>query len=687
MATSLNAMVEEPEPGTLPPPGKVKEVRREWAVREDGAFAMQLQEEEIEQHYSGNISRRRTVRKDLVVAKDVQHEEDRVVQEALMKRIEEQRRIEELDRAVASSMQEALEREQERKVFQKEADELWLKSELDAQRRQELEDEELAKKLQDRERRRLERISAKRREKAAEAEKYHRDAAAARDGGASADSLESDLQLMKVGSPRRAVDLPPEGYLDDFVENNADPGLNDDSWAYARLLQEQEKQNVNVARKDRAVASTAQDEEIARYLQDRERQLFVKGIRERAKIKHSKSDHSHLQHKLQQDYKRQVSAPTTASVVRGSSGAHGTSDSAAGAVGGSVVGATGGLAAGASGTGSHDRHADSRGSSLGRNETINTEVKERGVSFHKFPKDHDRLHRWLVSMRNNLVNKLTPEKIKELVHKKSVHWRVCSDHFEPGCSDRLLHALPDQIPPKNQQSSEVCRVRRVQNHIEVRVVSNAWVVCTDVLFSVCQLWQVVTTNTLPYRGHFQAVSVVFVLSTAALVPVPQPPTLCLHITAIPNVVIAWIGLRVATTAVRDVAPDSQPLQDVADTRSRGGSSSSSSPRGTTSNDSTPNFENINIASLIDPTCRDRPPEHLTSEQQGGQHWVSVKKVNLPPTACAGAGGEDGFLGRDNDQPVVIVQGEKRHSKKDKKSSGKSWFRKGSKKGGTPEEGS
>ncbi|XP_035697265.1 trichohyalin-like isoform X8 [Branchiostoma floridae] len=537
MATSINVLAEEPEPGTLPPPGRVKEVRKEWAVREDGAFAMQLQEEEIEQHYLGNISRRRTVRKDLVVAKDVQHEEDRVVQEALMKRIEEQRRLEELDRAVASSMQEALEREQERKVFQKEADELWLASELDAQRRQEIEDEELAKKLQDRERRRLERISAKRREKAMEAEKYHQDAAAARDAGASAENLEADLQLMKVGSPRRAVELPPEGYLDDFVENNADPGLNDDSWvppeereegegqaqaddvvvprpyeadeAFARFLQEQEKQNVNVSRKDRAAAATAQDEEIARYLQDRERQLFVKGIRERAKIKHSKSDHSHLQNKLQQDYKRQPSAPAS-NVVRGSSGSlHRAGDSAAG---GSVIGAAGG-ATGGSGTGSHDRRADSRGSSLGRNGTINTE------------------------------------------------------------------------------------------------------------------------------------------------------------------------------AVRDVAPDSQPLQDVADARSRGNSSSSSSPRGTTSNDSTPNFENINIASLIDPTCRDRPPEHLTSEQQGGQHWVSVKKVNLPPTACAGAGGEDGFLGRDNDQPVVIVQGEKRHSKKDKKSSGKSWFRKGSKKGGTPEEGS
>ncbi|XP_078615087.1 uncharacterized protein LOC144884088 isoform X9 [Branchiostoma floridae x Branchiostoma japonicum] len=528
MATSINVLAEEPEPGTLPPPGRVKEVRKEWAVREDGAFAMQLQEEEIEQHYSGNISRRRTVRKDLVVAKDVQHEEDRVVQEALMKRIEEQRRLEELDRAVASSMQEALEREQERKVFQKEADELWLASELDAQRRQEIEDEELAKKLQDRERRRLERISAKRREKAMEAEKYHQDAAAARDAGASAENLEADLQLMKVGSPRRAVELPPEGYLDDFVENNADPGLNDDSWvppeereegegqaqaddvvvprpyeadeAFARFLQEQEKQNVNVSRKDRAAAATAQDEEIARYLQDRERQLFVKGIRERAKIKHSKSDHSHLQNKLQQDYKRHASAPAS-NVVRGSSGSlHRAGDSVMGAAGG----ATGG-----SGTGSHDRRADSRGSSLGRNETINTEVKPVGGLYVDLGRQsHDLRHR-----------------------------------------PRTVHAVS-------------------------RVLSS-------------------------WSSKFGSGS-----GTSK------------------------------TEAVRDVAPDSQPLQDVADARSRGNSSSSSSPR-----------------------------------------------------ACAGAGGEDGFLGRDNDQPVVIVQGEKRHSKKDKKSSGKSWFRKGSKKGGTPEEGS
>ncbi|KAI8516918.1 hypothetical protein Bbelb_054990 [Branchiostoma belcheri] len=50
-------------------------------------------------------------------------------------------------------------------------------------------------------------------------------------------------------------------------------------------------------------------------------------------------------------------------------------------------------------------------------------------------------------------------------------------------------------------------------------------------------WQ----QTLPYRGQFQAVS------TAAPVPVPQPPTLYLHVTSIPNVLIAWIGVRVTTT--------------------------------------------------------------------------------------------------------------------------------------------
>ncbi|KAI8511914.1 AP-5 complex subunit zeta-1 [Branchiostoma belcheri] len=83
-------------------------------------------------------------------------------------------------------------------------------------------------------------------------------------------------------------------------------------------------------------------------------------------------------------------------------------------------------------------------------------IEERGVSFHKFPKDHDRLHRWLVSMRNNLVNKLTPEKIKELVHKKSFHWRVCSDHFEPGCFTRSS-VLKRQLCPDHTTYLELMK--------------------------------------------------------------------------------------------------------------------------------------------------------------------------------------------------------------------------------------
>ncbi|KAI8495134.1 hypothetical protein Bbelb_271200 [Branchiostoma belcheri] len=80
--------------------------------------------------------------------------------------------------------------------------------------------------------------------------------------------------------------------------------------------------------------------------------------------------------------------------------------------------------------------------------------KERGVSFHKFPRDHDRLQRWLVSMRNNLVNKLTPEKIKELVHKKDFHWRVCSDHFQPGCFTRSS-VLKRQLCPDHPTTLEL----------------------------------------------------------------------------------------------------------------------------------------------------------------------------------------------------------------------------------------
>ncbi|WAR14626.1 hypothetical protein MAR_004731 [Mya arenaria] len=61
---------------TLPVRGKVQQVRQEWAVHEDGAFAYQLQNEEIDRHYGMNRFNRRTVREDIPIAKIVQTDEE-----------------------------------------------------------------------------------------------------------------------------------------------------------------------------------------------------------------------------------------------------------------------------------------------------------------------------------------------------------------------------------------------------------------------------------------------------------------------------------------------------------------------------------------------------------------------------------------------------------------------------------
>ncbi|XP_038077633.1 trichohyalin-like isoform X2 [Patiria miniata] len=57
------------------PAAKVNEIKKEWSVIEDGALAHKLQEEENTTHYSGNISRRRTVRSDIRTAKSAADEE------------------------------------------------------------------------------------------------------------------------------------------------------------------------------------------------------------------------------------------------------------------------------------------------------------------------------------------------------------------------------------------------------------------------------------------------------------------------------------------------------------------------------------------------------------------------------------------------------------------------------------
>ncbi|CAG5123644.1 unnamed protein product [Candidula unifasciata] len=68
--------------------GRVQEVRKQWAVHEDGALAYQMQNEEITQHYGLNRFHRRMVREDIPVAKFVQTEEELRQQEERLRELE-----------------------------------------------------------------------------------------------------------------------------------------------------------------------------------------------------------------------------------------------------------------------------------------------------------------------------------------------------------------------------------------------------------------------------------------------------------------------------------------------------------------------------------------------------------------------------------------------------------------------
>ncbi|XP_078498989.1 uncharacterized protein LOC144754714 isoform X1 [Lissotriton helveticus] len=117
---------------------RVEEVRRDFSVREDGALAHCLQEQEIEQHYASNIQKNKLVQKDIRIAKRLQDEED---ERNKIRSLEKQRQIEERDSEYARVIQEELRRKAE-----------------ECQRREE-EDKEIAKKLQELEQKEVERWS------------------------------------------------------------------------------------------------------------------------------------------------------------------------------------------------------------------------------------------------------------------------------------------------------------------------------------------------------------------------------------------------------------------------------------------------------------------------------------------------------------------------------------------------
>uniref|UniRef100_A0A182Q3V7 Coiled-coil domain-containing protein n=1 Tax=Anopheles farauti TaxID=69004 RepID=A0A182Q3V7_9DIPT len=96
---------------TFPKSGRVTEVCKEWLVREDGALAYQLQNQEINEHYKGNKQRNQIVRQDFPTAlsEQIREKEDAERQAALYHQmINEQ---EEMDAKVARDIADQLNRE------------------------------------------------------------------------------------------------------------------------------------------------------------------------------------------------------------------------------------------------------------------------------------------------------------------------------------------------------------------------------------------------------------------------------------------------------------------------------------------------------------------------------------------------------------------------------------------------
>ncbi|XP_071805036.1 uncharacterized protein [Asterias amurensis] len=96
--------------------GNVTEIKKEWSVIEDGALAHRLQEEENVNHYSGNISRRRTVRSDIKTAKSAADEEAINAFKEEHEIVEQNRKIELEDEEAAKKLLQEMMEEEKRKM-------------------------------------------------------------------------------------------------------------------------------------------------------------------------------------------------------------------------------------------------------------------------------------------------------------------------------------------------------------------------------------------------------------------------------------------------------------------------------------------------------------------------------------------------------------------------------------------
>ncbi|CAL1548646.1 unnamed protein product, partial [Lymnaea stagnalis] len=274
---------------SLPPRGKVQEVRKQWSVHEDGALAYQIQNEEIDQHYGLNRFNRRMVREDIPVAKIVQSEEEIRLQQERLRELAKLKIQAEEDEKVAKKISEQLKLEAVRK-------------EVDV----ELDDEELARLLQEKEKKRYERHLEKKRVKKLKQERELLEAQLAKDteearlvlnsvrpdagGDHRSDSIEN-LSLQGVnatrvtpagrieddGDFRDFYNLPPE--MDEFTRREIQARQDEE---LARLLQEQEHKRTKAeVDQDKLRKIEQQDEQLARVMQEQEKLRLKK-----AKLKH-----------------------------------------------------------------------------------------------------------------------------------------------------------------------------------------------------------------------------------------------------------------------------------------------------------------------------------------------------------------------------------------------------------------
>ncbi|KAJ3635103.1 hypothetical protein MTP99_008036 [Tenebrio molitor] len=272
------------------PKGRVNEVCQEWMVREDGALAYRLQNQEISEHLSGNKYRNAVVREDFPRAKNEQLREQRLAEQTALiyhRMLAEQ---EEQDNQVARQLAEQLEREERQK-----------------RRLLEVHDQDIAKQLLHRERINVERQHALSPQRPPPPRNYDQNLSPHRPDSynyqANLPKRQAKPMPLPQAFPHDVSDLYTEPYRNPEALANqfdridiAEVGLPIDEVAerqiqeerdaaLARQLQEQEGSlEDTLLNRDRMLAIEAQDKELAKMLQERER-TKARRARERAKQK------------------------------------------------------------------------------------------------------------------------------------------------------------------------------------------------------------------------------------------------------------------------------------------------------------------------------------------------------------------------------------------------------------------